>query len=159
MFNTILSIINEQIIIEGTKEDYIYFLLKYGKTNMYRIFPLYECMDEFKERMAIKCKECYKINYIVPTDGHWYGANYFFCKYCEKINRDFEFDSFERKKIHVFTHKYVLVDQLYKFKKNNKIGDYYISPKKYKYKITWSKNIVKVNKEIIIHYLNKQKCY
>ncbi len=115
--------INEQKIIEGTKEDYIYFLLKYTKFYPYKICPLYECMDEFKEHMAIKCKECNKINYTIPTDGHWYAANYFFCKYCKKINRDFEFDRFEYKKIHVPTHKYVLVDQLYKFKKNNKIGD------------------------------------
>ena len=42
---------------------------------------------------------------------------------------------------------YIFIDELYKIK-NNKIEKYNISPKKYKYKIIWSKNIIKVNTQI-----------
>ena len=42
---------------------------------------------------------------------------------------------------------YIFIDELYRIK-NNKIEKYYISPKKYKYKIIWSKNIIKVNTQI-----------
>ena len=58
------------------------------------------------------------------------------------------FLEFSRKqKLFVFSRMYIFIDELYKIK-NNKIEKYYISPKKYKYKIIWSKNIIKVNAQI-----------
>lgn len=142
---------NKQKIIEGTKEDYIYFLLKYRKTNEYRIFPLYEIIDDGINEF-VKCKKCKKNNKVIPTDGYEFTGRYFFCKYCEEYNEDSSYGSFNKQKLFVFTHKYVIIDKLYKFRKNNKIDNYYIGPKKYKCKIIWSNNIIKVNEQIINCY-------
>ena len=65
-------IINEQKIIEGTKEDYIYFLLKYT----HRIFPLYEIKNDNIYKL-IKCNCCKKNNNIIPKDGYNFTGEYF----------------------------------------------------------------------------------
>jgi hypothetical protein len=131
-------------IIEGTKEEYIYFLLKY---TLYRIFPLYNFKDDGVYKL-IRCNSCKKHNYLIPKDGYNFVGEYFHCKYCNTYNEHSSNSvCFNEEKLFVFTHNYILVDKTYKIKKN-KIGDFYISPKKYKYKIIWTQNIIKVNKEI-----------
>jgi len=144
-------IINGQRIIEGTKEDYIYFLLKDTKFYPYKIFPLYEIKND-GVRKLIKCNSCKKNNNVILKDGYNFMGEYFHCIYCRFYNENSnEFNNFNEQQLFVFTHKYVLVDELYKIKKN-KIDNFYISPKKYKYKILWSKNIIKVNEEINRHF-------
>jgi hypothetical protein len=112
-------IINGQGIIEGTKEDYIYFLLKNTKFYPYRIFPLYEIKNDGADKLH-RPKRKMRQNLV---------------------------NNFNEQQLFVFTHKYVLLDELYKIKKN-KLDNFYFSTKKYKYKILWSKNIIKVNEEI-----------
>jgi len=150
-------IINEQRIIEGTKEDYIYFLLKYTQFYPYRIFPLYEIKDDGIHKL-IKCNSCKKNNNVIPKDGYNFTGEYFHCIYCSCYNSSDKFNNFNERQLFVFTHKYVLVDELYKIKKN-KIGDFYISPKKYRYKNLWSKNIIKVNEEIKRLFYKKLKFF
>ena len=139
--------INGQRIIEGTKEEYIYFLLKHIKFYPYRIFPLYEIKNDVIHKL-IKCNSCKKYNNVIPNDGYNFTGEYFHCIYCSCYNENSnELNKFDEQQLFVFTHKYVLVDESYKIKKN-KINNFYISPKKYKYKLLWSKNIIKVNEEI-----------
>lgn len=132
-------------IIEGTKENYIYYLLKYTYFHNYKLFPLYQLVvDDLRE--LIKCKFCHKNNNVITELGSCYSGPYFFCEYCDGFNEEqCENTLFNKQKMFEFTHKYVLSNTKIK---NNKIDDYYISPKKYKYKILWSKNIIKVNEQI-----------
>ena len=137
-------IIDGQRIVDGTKEMYIYFLLKYTK---YKIFPLYKIMDDNKQQL-IKCNICKKNNNVIPKDGYNFSGEYFHCNYCNSYNENSDdIHQFNKQKLFVFSQMYIFIDELYKIK-NNKIEKYYISPKKYKYKIIWSKNIIKVNTQI-----------
>ena len=140
-------IINGQKIVDGTKEMYIYYLLKYTKYYPYKIFPLYEIMDD-NEQQLIKCNICKKNNNVIPKDGYNFSGEYFHCNYCNSYNENSDdIHQFNKQKLFVFSQMYIFIDELYKIK-NNKIEKYYISPKKYKYKIIWSKNIIKVNTQI-----------
>ena len=140
-------IINGQRIIDGTKEMYIYFLLKYTKYYPYKIVPLYEIMND-NEQQLIKCNICKKNNNVIPKDGYNFTGEYFHCNYCNSYNENSDdIHKFNKQKLFIFNQMYIFIDELYKIK-NNKIEKYYISPKKYKYKIIWSKNIIKVNTQI-----------
>ena len=152
-------IIYGQRIVDGTKEMYIYFLLKYTKYYPYKIFPLYEIMDD-NEQQLIKCNICKKNNNVIPKEGYnftgqrgnaslnLFEGEYFHCNYCNSYNENSDdIHQFNKQKLFVFSQMYIFIDELYKIK-NNKIEKYYISPKKYKYKIIWSKNIIKVNTQI-----------
>jgi hypothetical protein len=132
-------------ILEGTKENYIYYLLKFTYFHNYKLFPLYEIIvDDFRE--LIKCKYCNKKNNVETEMGSCYSGPNFFCKYCEGFNEETcENTLFDKQNMFIFTNKYVLTRTKIK---NNKIDNYFISPKKYKYKILWSKNIMKVNEQI-----------
>lgn len=146
-------IINGQRIVDGTKEMYIYYLLKYTKYYPYKIFPLYKIMDD-NEQQLIKYNICKKNNNVIPKDGYNFSGEYFHCNYCNSYNENSDDKhQFNKKKLFVFSQMYIFIDELYKIK-NNKIEKYNISPKKYKYKIIWSKNIIKVNtqiKNLIMH--------
>lgn len=148
-------IINGQKIVEGTKEDYIYFLLKNIKFHLHRIFPLYEKDYIYN---LINCNICKKYNNVVLKDGYDFTGEYFHCIFCNCYNENSIFNKFDKsnKPLYVFAHKYVLIDNLFKIKKN-KIDKFYISPKKYKYKILWSKSIIKVNEEIKQTFANTQR--
>ena len=140
-------IINGQRIVDGIKEMYIYFLLKYTKYYPYKIFPLYEIMDD-NEQQLIKCNICKKYNNVIPKEGYNFTGEYFHCNYCNSYNENSDdIHQFNKQKLFVFIQMYIFIDELYKIK-NNKIEKYNISPKKYKYKIIWSKNIIKVNTQI-----------
>lgn len=72
--------------------------MKYGKTNEYRIFPLYEIVDNSIYEF-VKCKNCKKNNKVIPTDGYEFTGTYFFCKYCDKYNEDSSYESFNKQKL------------------------------------------------------------
>ena len=74
-------IINGQKIVDGTKEMYIYYLLKYTKYYPYKILPLYEIMDD-NEQQLIKYNICKKNNNVIPKDGYNFSGEYFHCNYC-----------------------------------------------------------------------------
>lgn len=104
-------------------------------------------MDDTKQQL-IKCNICKKNNNVIPKDGYNFTGEYFHCNYCNSYNENSDdIHQFNKQKLFVFSQMYIFIDELYKIK-NNKIEKYYILPKKYKYKIIWSKNIIKVNTQI-----------
>ena len=104
-------------------------------------------MDD-NEQQLIKCNICKKNNNVIPKDGYNFSGEYFHCNYCNSYNENSDDKhQFNKQKLFVFSQMYIFIDERYKIK-NNKIEKYNISPKKYKYKIIWSKNIIKVNTQI-----------
>lgn len=131
-------------ILEGTKEDYIYLMLKYSHKHVYPIY-VYNDMNDIK---IIKCCWCKRINKTMLSDSYesYCGGNYFYCEYC-KEHQEVSLRESEKIKYYEFMRKYFVTNNNIGFKKCSNIiknislnsnemygNKYNLSNTKYKYK-------------------------
>ncbi len=146
---------NNYTFLNGSKEDYIYFLLKHKEKQ---IFPIY-FYDDSQDIKLIYCYHCYKLNKITPIDSYERCGEHFYCLYCDEYVSDESYSWKDNKKLYVFTHKYICIDKNNKIKKYKgiindffnvkKYDNYCYSNKKYKCKINFVNNLINVNNEML----------